>query len=70
MEDENMEEVKEKEKKFLTAADISDLIGCSESYAYSVIRKLNDELQEQKYIIFRGKINAKYIYKRAWLADD
>ena len=35
MEDENMEEVKEKEKKFLTAADISDLIGCSESYASS-----------------------------------
>lgn len=36
MEDENMEEVKEKEKKFLSAADISDLIGCSESYAYQV----------------------------------
>ena len=52
-----MEEVKE--KKFLSAADISNLIGCSESYAYQVIRKLNDELQEQKYIIFRGKINAK-----------
>lgn len=70
MEDENMQKVRQKEKKFLSATDISNLIGCSESYAYNVIRQLNEEMKANNYIVFRGKINAKYFYQRVGLANE
>ncbi len=58
------------DKSFLGANDIAEILGCSESYAYNIIRQLNAEMQENNYITVRGKVNAKYFYKRVGLADD
>ena len=58
------------DKRFLGASDVAEILGCSASYAYNVIRQLNAEMQEKKYITVRGKVNAKYFYKRVGLADD
>ena len=58
------------DKSFLGANDIAEILGCSASYAYNIIWQLNAELQEKKYITVRGKVNAKYFYKRVGLADD
>ena len=38
--------------------------------ANNVIRQLNAEMKEKNYITVRGKINAKYFYKRVGLADE
>lgn len=58
------------DKRFLGANDIAEILGCSASYAYNVIRQLNEEMKEKNYITVRGKINAKYFYKRVGLADE
>ena len=57
-------------KRFLGAKEVSEILGCSESYSYNVIRQLNEEMKEKNYITVRGKVNAKYFYKRVGLADD
>ena len=53
-------------KNYLSASEVSVLLGVSKSKAYVVIRKLNEEL-EKKYIVFRGKIPTDYLLKRTGL---
>lgn len=38
------------DKRFLGANDIAEILGCSASYAYNVIRQLNAEMKEKNYI--------------------
>ncbi|MBE6756691.1 MAG: DNA-binding protein [Ruminococcaceae bacterium] len=52
------------EKLFMTAADISELLGVSKTSAYAIIRKLNEELMAQGYIVLRGKVNSQYFYEK------
>lgn len=49
---------------FYTAEDICNLTGISKSLAYQLIIKLNDELQKEGYITFRGKVNKVYFDQR------
>ena len=37
------------DKRFLGANDIAEILGCSASYAYNVIRQLNAEMKEKNY---------------------
>lgn len=54
------------EKRFLTAADVSQIMECSTSRAYTIIRQLNGEMIEKGYIVNRGRINAKYFFERVY----
>lgn len=54
------------EKRFLTAADVAEVMECSTSRAYEIIKKLNAELEEKNYITIHGKLNAKYFYERIY----
>lgn len=54
------------EKRFLNAADVAEVMECSKSRAYEIIRQLNNELEEKKYITIHGKINSKYFYERIY----
>lgn len=54
------------EKRFLNADDVAEVMECSKSRAYEIIRQLNKELEEKKYITIHGKINAKYFYERIY----
>lgn len=38
--------------------------GTSETYAYKLIRKLNEELKEKGYLTIRGKVPEKYFLER------
>ena len=48
------------EKNYLTATDVSEYMGISKPMAYKIIRKLNDELNDQGFITISGKINRRY----------
>ena len=50
-------------KRFLSAAEVAQIMECSTSRAYEIIRKLN---AEKNYITIHGKINAKYFYERIY----
>lgn len=53
-------------KRFLTADDVATIMECSKSVAYSIIRKLNEELEKKGFITIHGKINAKYFNERIY----
>ena len=54
------------EKRFLSAADVADIMECSPSRAYAIIRQLNAEMTEKGFIVLHGKVNAKYFYERIY----
>lgn len=55
---------------FLSPQDIASLTGRSESYAYKLIKRLNSELAEQGYLVIRGRVPARYFYKRVFGGDS
>ena len=55
------------ERKFLTAADVAEILNVSRSTAYGIIRKLNDELNKAGKITVAGKISARYFYENTYL---
>ncbi len=57
-------------KRFLSAADVAEIMECSVSQSYSIIRKLNAELSANGYIVLHGRINAKYFYERIYNGED
>ena len=57
------------EKRFLNASDVSEYMGIARPMAYKIIRKLNDELVSQGYIIVSGKISRKYFEQKVYGAS-
>lgn len=51
-------------KQFYTAQDLSELLSVSESKSYSLIRTMNDELQQQGFLVVRGRVPVAYVQKR------
>jgi hypothetical protein len=53
-------------KIYLTADDISDVLGVSKAFAYKMIKKLNTELTAQGYLTIAGKVSAKYFSEKVY----
>lgn len=49
---------------YYTAADVAEMLGCCESYAYKIIRGLNKELQKKGYIVTAGKVPKQYFEEK------
>jgi len=47
-------------RQMLGARDIVELLGISESKAYDCIRRMNEDLESQGYLIIRGKVPIEY----------
>ena len=54
----------EEEKRFLSVADVTEIMECSKSQAYKIIRQLNDELKEKGYRVISGKVPTKYFEEK------
>ena len=52
-------------KQFLTAKDVSEIIGISDAKAYGLIREMNAELKEQGYLTVAGKVPIAFFKKNA-----
>ena len=50
--------------RFIGAQEAAEELGVSESYAYKIIRKLNDELKEKGYVTIAGKVSRQYFNER------
>lgn len=55
---------------YYTAQEITELIGCSPSKAYSIIRKLNAELEKGGYIVVRGKVPIAYFNEKCYGGNE
>lgn len=51
-------------KVYITASELAETLGVSLGKAYSIIRKLNDELQKESYITVAGKCPRAYLEKK------
>ena len=49
---------------YLSCDEVQQLLGIGRTSAYKLIKQLNKELAEKKYITIRGKIPKEYLYKR------
>lgn len=55
------------ESKYYKVTDVMALLECSETYAYKIIRQLNEELKTAGYITVRGKVPRTYLEKKLCL---
>ena len=53
-------------KQVLTAKDISEICGISESKSYKIIRQLNEELGKKGYLTFSGRVSTAYFNERMY----
>ena len=56
-------------KIYITASELSELLGVSLGHAYKMIRSMNKELEKSGYIIVAAKLPRKYFEKR-WFGYD
>ncbi len=54
------------ERQFIGAKEVAEILGVSESKAYSVIRGLNKELKEKGYITVQGRVSRAFFQERCY----
>lgn len=53
--------------KFLQAEEVASILGVSTTTAYRIIKKLNQELKEQGFVIIPGKISKRYFEQKVMM---
>ena len=51
---------------FIKAEEIATELGVSKSYAYKLIRKLNEELKNRGFITISGKVNRQFFEEKIY----
>jgi len=49
---------------FIGADEIRETLGVSRTYAYKLIKQLNDELASKGYLVIQGKTSRQYFSER------
>ena len=55
--------------QMIGADEVAKALNTSKRYAYKVIRKLNDEMEEKGMLVVKGKVSAVYFVPRG-MADS
>lgn len=55
-----------KEQNFITTKELAEMLSISKGHAYKVIHNLNEELAQQGYLTFSGRIPRKYLEERCY----
>ena len=56
--------------QFMRADEVAKELGISRSYAYKLIRQLNQELKERGFLTIAGRINRDYLNERLYTAES
>lgn len=56
--------MKKGSKIYITAKELSELLGVSIGFSYKLIKKLNLELEKEGYIVVSGRVPVRYFEKR------
>lgn len=49
---------------FITAQEMAELLGISKSKAYTIVRKLNEELSAKGFITVAGRVSRKFFEEK------
>ena len=51
-------------KIYYSAQEIADMLDISKGSAYRIVKKLNEELEEQGFLVIQGKVSSIYFAER------
>ena len=51
-------------RTFMTVEEVAAELGVSKSYAYKIVKQLNDEVQKLGYLMVAGRVNTNYFRKK------
>ena len=51
-------------KTLMTVEEVAKELNVSTSYAYKVVRELNEEMQQLGYLTVRGRVNTNFFRKK------
>ena len=51
-------------RTFMTVEEVAAELGVSKSYAYKIVKQLNEELQKLGYLTVAGRVNPNYFRKK------
>lgn len=51
---------------FMRVDEVAEILGVSKSYAYKIVKKLNNELKEKGFLTISGRVNKKYFMERVY----
>ena len=54
----------ENNKIYITANELAEMLGVSVGHVYKLIRKLNQELEKEGFLVIAGKVPRRYFEKR------
>ncbi len=54
------------QKRFLRVEDIAEMLQCSQSHAYKIMRQLNNELKKKGKIVVAGRVPRRYVEERLY----
>ena len=57
------------ENKFIRVDEVAQELDVSTSYAYKLIRQLNNELKAKGFIVIAGRVNRQYFNERLYGAE-
>ena len=55
-----------KEGEYISGEKLSEILGVSKTYAYSLMREYNKELKAKGYIVVAGKISTKFLAEKIY----
>lgn len=56
----------ENNKRYLNASDVAEYMDISVPTAYKIIRRLNDELVKQGYLVVAGRVSRRYFEQKIY----
>ena len=57
-------------RNFMTVDEVAKELKVSKSYAYKIVKQLNEELNKLGYLTFSGRVNANYFYKKVCYTEQ
>lgn len=51
-------------RQMCNAKELAEILGCSESKSYQMIRIMNAELEKKGFLVLRGKVPRVYVQER------
>lgn len=55
---------------YMSADEVAEWTGMSKSYAFKLIRRLNDELEHEGYVTIPGKVEKRYFAHRLGIPTE
>ena len=56
-------------RTFMTVEEVAAELGVSKSYAYKIVKQLNEELQKLGYLTVAGRVNINYFRKKVCYSE-